>query len=82
MNVEFGCPEHNDAIERILKAAHDAGKTAAIFCGNGETAAKRLAQGFDMASVSTDIGALVTQMARDLEAAGGKVEEKKGGGYT
>jgi 4-hydroxy-2-oxoheptanedioate aldolase len=82
MNVEFGCDEHNAAIARILKAAHDNGKTAAIFCGNGETARMRLEQGFDMASVATDIGSLVAQMGRELENAGGKAGEKKGGGYT
>jgi len=32
MNVQFGGEEHEAAIARVLKAAHDAGKTAAIFC--------------------------------------------------
>ena len=32
MNVEFGGQEHEAAIAKVLKAAHDAGKTAAIFC--------------------------------------------------
>ncbi|CAK9783878.1 unnamed protein product [Cutaneotrichosporon oleaginosum] len=82
MNVEFGGDEHNAAIARVLKAAHDNGKVAAIFCGNGETARARLAQGFDMASVATDIGSLVAQMARELTNAGGHAQEKKGGGYT
>lgn len=82
MNVEFGGEAHNAAIARILKAAHAHGKTAAIFCGNGETARARLEQGFDMVSVATDIGSLVAQMGRELADAGGAVQEKKGGGYT
>ena len=32
MNVEFGGKEHEDAIAKVLAAAHSAGKTAAIFC--------------------------------------------------
>lgn len=82
MNVEFGSETHNAAIARILKAAHDNGKTAAIFCGNGETARKRLEQGFDMVSVATDIGCIVSQMGRELVDAGGQKTEKKGGAYT
>lgn len=32
MNVQFGGEEHEAAIQRTLKAAHAAGKKAAIFC--------------------------------------------------
>lgn len=32
LGVERKGPEHEAAIQRILKAAHSAGKTAAIFC--------------------------------------------------
>lgn len=82
MGVPFGSDAHNAAIARILKAAKDNGKTAAIFCTNGEQAATRLQQGFDMVSVSTDIGALVGEMTRQLALATGETVEKKGGGYS
>ncbi|KIY52992.1 Phosphoenolpyruvate/pyruvate domain-containing protein [Fistulina hepatica ATCC 64428] len=58
MNVPFGSPEHEGAIEKIRLACKKAGKTSAIFCLNGEQAKMRLAQGFDMVSVSTDIDSL------------------------
>lgn len=32
MNVQFGSDEHEAAIQKTLKAAKSAGKTAAIFC--------------------------------------------------
>jgi 4-hydroxy-2-oxoheptanedioate aldolase len=32
MGVERGGEEHEAAIQRVLKATHDAGKKAAIFC--------------------------------------------------
>lgn len=82
MNVEFGGEAHKSAIAKILAAAHAHGKTCAIFCGNGETARKYLDQGFDMVSVATDIGSVVSQLGRELADAGGGVQEKKGGGYT
>ncbi|GMK54052.1 hypothetical protein CspeluHIS016_0106380 [Cutaneotrichosporon spelunceum] len=82
MNVEFGGEEHSAAIARILKAAHDNGKKAAIFCADGKTATKRFEQGFDMANVTTDIGSLVGQMARELAESGGAAGEKKGGAYS
>lgn len=82
MNVPFGSQEHQDAIARILKAAHDNGKTAAIFCSNGEQARQRLEQGFDMVSIHTDIGVIVQGMTRELGIATGKAQEKKSGGYS
>jgi len=83
MGVPFGSDAHNAAIARILKAAHDHGKTAAIFCTNGEQARVRLEQGFDMVSVATDIGCIVGEMTRQLALANGtEVAAKKGNGYT
>jgi 4-hydroxy-2-oxoheptanedioate aldolase len=82
MGVAFGSDAHNAAIERILAAAHKHNKTAAIFCSNGEQARARLAQGFDMVSVTTDIGCIVGEMTRQLAVATGTIVEKKGGGYT
>lgn len=82
MGVPFGSEAHDAAIARILAAAKKHGKTAAIFCTNGDQAKARLAQGFDMVSVTTDIGVLVGEMTRQLAAASGTTVEKKGGGYT
>lgn len=82
MNVAFGSDEHNDAIARILKAAHAAGKTAAIFCSNGDQARQRLEQGFDMVSIAVDMACIVNEMTRQLGLATGSVAQKKGGGYT
>lgn len=73
MNVEFGGKEHEEAIQRILDAAHKAGKTAAIFCTSGAQAKSRLDQGFDMVSIITDGGAIASEMQRQLAAATGKV---------
>ncbi|VDB91531.1 unnamed protein product [Peniophora sp. CBMAI 1063] len=71
MGVEFGSKEHEAAIQKILDASHAAGKTAAIFCLNGEQAEKRFKQGFDMVSVSTDIDTLVDGFAKHLSQVNG-----------
>jgi 4-hydroxy-2-oxoheptanedioate aldolase len=66
LNVQFGGEEHEAAIARILKAAHAAGKTAGIFCTNGEQSKRRLEQGFDMVSVATDQAMLGAAFDREL----------------
>ncbi|KAJ7577026.1 Phosphoenolpyruvate/pyruvate domain-containing protein [Mycena floridula] len=71
MGVEFGSPEHEAAIAKILKSTQAAGKVAAIFCLNGEQAEKRFAQGFDMVSVTTDIDTLSDGFAAALSRATG-----------
>jgi len=43
-----------------------------MFCLNGEQAAKRFAQGFQMVSVTTDIDTLTNSFAAELTAATGK----------
>ncbi|PLB42014.1 HpcH/HpaI aldolase family protein [Aspergillus candidus] len=82
MGVVRGGDEHEAAIQRILKAAKSAGKTAAIFCTNGEQARERAQQGFDMISIMTDVGAFEEGMMRNLGVAGGGSEVGGGsGGY-
>jgi len=81
MNVERGGEEHEAAIQRILKAAHAAGKTAAIFCTGGDDAKNRAEQGFNMVSVITDIGALTAGMIGELSTATATASGKKSGGY-
>ncbi len=71
MNVPFGSTEHESAIQRILKAAKSAGKTAAIFCTSGEQAKARLEQGFEMVSICTDVGAIANEFDRHLAATKG-----------
>jgi len=66
MGVDFDGKEHRAAIQRVLEAAHNAKKTAAIFCLNGDQAAARFNQGFDMVSVSTDIDTLTDSFANHL----------------
>ncbi|RSH85757.1 hypothetical protein EHS25_003898 [Saitozyma podzolica] len=68
MNVQFGSDEHEAAIQKTLKAAKSAGKTAAIFCSNGAQAKERLAQGFDMVSITTDVGSVAAEFDRQLAA--------------
>lgn len=82
MGVPFGSDKHNEAIARILKAAHDHGKTAAIFCSNGEQARQRLEQGFDMVSIATDVGVIVKGMKVELGEATGQLQKASSGGYS
>ncbi|KAK1225983.1 hypothetical protein PQX77_000684 [Marasmius sp. AFHP31] len=77
MGVEFGGKEHEDAISKILAACKKHKKYAAIFCLNGDQAAERFAQGFDMVSVTTDIDTLTDGFATALLTATGKF----GAGY-
>jgi 4-hydroxy-2-oxoheptanedioate aldolase len=71
MNVPFGGPEHESAIQRVLKAAKSVGKTAAIFCTSGAQAKTRLEQGFDMVSLCTDVGAVGAEFERQMGAVKG-----------
>ncbi|WVW82444.1 hypothetical protein I302_104454 [Kwoniella bestiolae CBS 10118] len=59
------------AIAKTLKAAHDAGKVAAIFCSNGQIAKQRLDQGFDMVSIAVDNACLAAEMERQMGFATG-----------
>ncbi|GLI72787.1 hypothetical protein PoHVEF18_000971 [Penicillium ochrochloron] len=77
MNVTRGGEEHEAAIKRVLTAAHNAGKKAAIFCSDGNDARNRAQQGFDMISVNTDVGVIRTGMLNELKTANG--EEVQGG---
>ncbi|RSH89560.1 hypothetical protein EHS25_002111 [Saitozyma podzolica] len=81
MNVPFGSEEHEAAIQRVLQAAMTAGKGAAIFRSDGETANKRLGQGFDMASTCTDAAAVIAQFRREYQAARGSTTSKSGSVY-
>ncbi|EFX05914.1 dihydroxyhept-2-ene-1,7-dioic acid aldolase [Grosmannia clavigera kw1407] len=75
MGVVRGGPEHEAAIQKVLRAAKANGKTAAIFCSNGAQARQRATEGFDMVSVITDVGALGEVMVGHLGIANGTAKE-------
>lgn len=74
MGVLRGGPEHEAAIQKVLRAAKANGKKAAIFCTDGAQARQRAAEGFDMVSVITDVGALGEIMTRELSVANGSAK--------
>ncbi|KAJ5103719.1 hypothetical protein N7532_004248 [Penicillium argentinense] len=79
--VTRGGEEHEAIIQRILKAAHGAGKKAAIFCTDGNDSRNRAQQGFDMISVNTDVGVIRTGMLNELKVANGESVQRGPGGY-
>ncbi|KAJ7245658.1 Pyruvate/Phosphoenolpyruvate kinase-like domain-containing protein [Mycena haematopus] len=62
-------PEVEKVIQKILKAAHNAGKKCGIFCISGAQAARRAAEGFDMINVTTDVRALSSAIHEQLAVA-------------
>jgi 4-hydroxy-2-oxoheptanedioate aldolase len=61
-------PEMIEAIKRILDSAHAAGKKAGIHCGTPEYAARMANLGFDMVSLSSDLGMFSAASKSSLEA--------------
>jgi 4-hydroxy-2-oxoheptanedioate aldolase len=55
---DFSDPKVIDAIAHILARAKAAGKFAGIYSANGETGAKRIAQGFQMVTLGNDAAQL------------------------
>jgi len=62
-------PEFVDALERIKAAARQYHVALGIFSGNGEAAAERVRQGFQMISVTTDISSMIAAATRNLRTA-------------
>jgi 4-hydroxy-2-oxoheptanedioate aldolase len=62
-------PEFVDALERIQAAARKYSVPLGIFSGNGEAASKRIRQGFQMISVTTDISSMISEARRNLRVA-------------
>ena len=62
-------PEFADALERIKAAARKHHVAPGIFSGNGEAAAERVRQGFQMISVTTDISSMIAAATRNLRIA-------------
>ncbi|KAH0586727.1 hypothetical protein H2248_007941 [Termitomyces sp. 'cryptogamus'] len=59
-------PAVESVVQRVLAAAHDAGKKCAIYCTTRAQSIKRAAEGFDMISVTSDVGALTQGIAESL----------------
>ena len=64
-------PEFTEALEHIKAAARKYHLATGIFSNNGEAAAERVRQGFQMISVTTDISSLIAAATRNLQIARG-----------
>ncbi len=64
-------PEFMDALERIKAGARQHHVALGIFSSNGEAAAERVRQGFQMISVTTDVSSMIAQATRNLRVARG-----------
>lgn len=62
-------PDLEDIIQKVLKAAHSAGKKCGIYCNNGEQAARRAKEGFDMINAANDVGSMTDAIANRLATA-------------
>lgn len=62
-------PEFVEALERIKASASRHSVVTGIFASNGEAAAQRIRQGFQMISVTTDISSMIREATRNLRAA-------------
>jgi len=60
-----------DALERIKAGARKHHVALGIFSRDGEAAAERVRQGFQMISVTTDISSMIAAAARNLRIARG-----------
>ncbi|HEX7736907.1 MAG TPA: aldolase/citrate lyase family protein [Ktedonobacteraceae bacterium] len=65
-------PEFVLALERIQESARKHGVALGIFSGGGEAAARRVSQGFQMVSVTTDISCMIAGAAQQLRLAQGE----------
>ena len=63
-------PEFLEALELIKASAGRHSVATGIFSRNGEAAAQRIRQGFQMISVTTDISSMIMEARRNLRAAG------------
>lgn len=64
-------PEFVAALERIKMAARQHSVALGIFCSNGEAAARRIREGFQMVNAATDISCLLEAATRNLRAVQG-----------
>jgi 4-hydroxy-2-oxoheptanedioate aldolase len=69
------------AIECIVKAVRQRGLIAGIFCSDGDTARRRLEQGFHLVTPGNDVNALASASTSRLVAARGGKSAVAGNGY-
>ena len=62
-------PEFLEALERVKVAARQHHIAPGIFSSNGDAATKRISQGFQMISVTTDVSSMITSATRNLRVA-------------
>src|SRR6266849_6230598 len=70
-STEGAEPEFVVALERIKAGAREHHVALGIFSGNGEAAAERIRQGFQMISVTTDISSMIAAATANLRKARG-----------
>src|SRR5437763_1431380 len=70
-STEGAEPEFTDALERIKAAARKHHIATGIFSRNGEAAAERVRQGFQMITVTTDISSMIAAATQNLHIARG-----------
>ena len=70
-STEGAEPEFVQALERIKVAAQKHHVALGIFSANGEAAAERIRQGFQMINVTTDISSMIAEARRNLRIARG-----------
>ena len=63
---------HQRAVQTILDAARGAGKAAGIVLASGETSRAHAAMGFQFMNVTSDVGALMDGVERELRVARGQ----------
>ncbi|MEM9406304.1 MAG: aldolase/citrate lyase family protein [Acidobacteriota bacterium] len=56
-------------VDRVVAVCREHGKAAGYFCTSGKEAAERLAQGFQVANVTTDLGGFLGAVRSQLKAA-------------
>ena len=64
MPGKFDDPEFQKALDRILKAVHDAGKFCIMFATNTEAGRKYLERGFDSVTVGLEYDHIIAAMRR------------------
>lgn len=72
-------PEMIEVIQRILKAAKDAGIRACLHCGTPEYAARAIAWGFDLVTISGDSRLLAAASAASIKTARGLLSKGSDG---
>jgi len=65
-------PEFLEALERVKVAARKHHIALGIFSTDGEAATKRISQGFQMISVTTDVSSMITYATQNLRIAQGE----------